>query len=177
MSLTLGIDIDSYAIHVCAMPGDGGPPTVVTRALRKKGDTEHQAIGSVNLALASAVNGIRETLPLPGIGGVWIERGYGTSRKADFILGCIYGAVVVACGHVLPGIAVRPMPASQWKKQVTAVVGIRTKQGVAGNGNASKAMANAACTEIWKNAWPLAIIPTDPNQLDAFGVAIAASTL
>jgi stage V sporulation protein SpoVS len=192
MSLTLGVDIDSYAIHVCAIPGDGGPPTAVTHAIRKKGDSEHQAIGNVAYALAASLKDIRDArrggpflLP-PGatlveipeaIEGVWIERGYGSSRRADFILGCIYGAVIVACGHVLPGVAVRPMKASDWKKQVTAVVGVRTKTGTAGNGNAPKAMANAACTEIWQNAWPLAIVPTDPNQLDAFGVALAASTL
>lgn len=174
--LTLGVDIDSYAIHVCAIPAGGGPPTAVSHGIRKKGDDEHRAIGAVSFAFASAVHAIRSSYPEP-VGGVWVERGYGANRNADFILGCIYGAVIVASGHALPGVAVRQMKASQWKRHVTGERGVVTKKGGVGNGNAAKALANTVCTEIWLERWPDVYPPVDPNQLDAFGVAYAAAAL
>lgn len=190
--LTLGVDIDSYAIHVCAIPADGGPPTAVSHGIRKKGDDEHRAIGAVSFAFATAVNQIRRSFPStpytagdgtvvgymhPTVDGVWVERGYGANRNADFILGCIYGAVIVASGHALPGVAVRQMKASQWKRHVTGERGVVTKKGGVGNGNAPKALANTVCTEIWLERWPAVYPPVDPNQLDAFGVALTATTL
>lgn len=190
MSIVLGVDIDSYAIHVCAVPTDGGVPAVVSSALRKRGDDEHKAITAVASALGRAVVDIRALRPQAvmvggggtmvaiqqeDIGGVWVERGYGSSRRADFILGCIYGAVIVAAGHVLPGVAVRQMAVSTWKRSVTGACGIRTQAGMLGNGNVKKEVANQCCRQMWEAAWPLAIIPSDPNQLDAFGIAYTAS--
>ncbi len=184
MALTLGIDYDSYGLHVCALPDDGGPPVVVTAKLRKKGDDEHRAIQAVGAALSQSMEEIRHLLlytPVKGGGGTtaprarpreaWIERGFGSSRKADFVLGAIYGATIAAATSVLPGVAVRPLLLSTWKRAVTAECGITTKAGAPGNSMVKKPVANACATQIWSDLWPLAIVPTDPNHLDAFSVA------
>lgn len=175
MNLTLGIDIDSYALHVCGLPDDGGPPVTAHATLRRKGDDEHRAIQQVAAALGNAARDIRALLDGDvKCRDVWIERGFGASRRADFVLGAIFGATIVACGHILPGAAARPMLAADWKREVTGTVGITTKTGGRGNGNVTKPVANDACLRIWRERWPLSIVPTDPNLLDAFGVAYAA---
>lgn len=190
--LTLGIDFDSYALHVCGLPDDGGPPVVQSEPIRKRGDDEHRAMMTVAQALAVATNKIGMQIPVMSvIGGggtvvaqprvaissVWIERGYGASRRADFVLGAIYGATFIAVAHVLPGVPARPMQARDWKRDLTGEMGITTKTGGRGNGNVKKEVANACARELWEREWPLAIIPTDPNQLDAFSIAWAASRL
>jgi hypothetical protein len=177
VSLTLGIDFDSYGLHVCALPDDGGPPVVVTAKLRKKGDGEHQAIQAVGAALANAVERVRVLhdgrFTPPNVGEAWIERGFGASRRADFVLGAIYGATIAASTSVLPGTAMRPLLAADWKRDITGECGITTKTGGRGNGNVKKEIANQCATQIWSDTWPLSIVPTDPNHLDAFSVAWA----
>lgn len=190
MTLTLGLDFDSYGLHVCALPSDGGPPVVVTSKLRKKGDDEHRAIQTVGSALANAVEELRRLLlytPVAGGGGTtvaqgtpkieeaWIERGFGASRKADFVLGAIYGATIAVSTSVLPGVAVRPILLSTWKREVTAECGMFTKAGAPGNSMVKKPIANACASQIWSDTWPLSIVPTDPNHLDAFSVAFAGT--
>lgn len=191
MTLTVGIDFDSYGLHVCALPVDGGPPVVVTSPLRKRGgrDDEHRAIQACGMSLSAALAQIYEVTPgdraaaltvqaglkRPRIESAWIERGFGSSRKADFILGAIYGATIAAAAQLIGYVPMRPMLASSWKREVTGEVGITTKAGGRGNGNAKKDLANACCLEIWRDRWPLAIAPGDPNQLDAFGVAWAGA--
>ncbi len=178
--MVIGVDIDSYHLHLCGISGDE-PPRVVSVPLRKRGDDEHSAVLAVATSFAVGARTIRDDPVVSNLAAmlpvesVWVERGYGPNRNADFVLGAIYGATFIAAHNTLPNAAVRPMLASSWKKHVTAETGITTKGGGAGNGNASKLMANRACMDIWHARWPLAIIPTDPNQLDAFGVALAGA--
>lgn len=177
MSLTIGIDFDSYALHVCGLPDDGGPPCEVSASIRKRGDDEHRAFTMVASAFASATRHIRDTTGIEAVSGVWIERGYGASRKADFVLGAIYGATFVAVGHVLPGVAARPLLAADWKRDVTGEMGITTKTGGRGNGNVKKEVANDCARQLWQREWPFTIVPTDPNLLDSFSIAWAGSRL
>lgn len=172
MTLTVGVDFDSYRLHLCGLPNDGGPPLVEQAQLRRKGDDELVAIQSVSGALAGAIHRLRQQRPAAldqdkpeGVSGIWIERGYGTSRKADFILGAIYGATIATGNHACPGVSIRPVNAARWKQHLGCA------------GNCAKPVANAQAAILWRATWPLAIIPTDPNVLDAFSIAHYAATL
>lgn len=167
MSLVIGCDFDSYRLHLCGLPTDGGAPLVEQVQLRRKGDDEIVAIQAVSSALGGAVHRLRQQRnpeSPEAVDSVWIERGFGASRKADFILGCIYGATIATGNHACRQ-SIRPVMASDWKRHL----------GVAGN--AKKEVANARAALLWRTRWPLAIIPSDPNVLDAFAIAHFAATL
>lgn len=168
MSLTIGCDFDSYRLHLCGLPNDGGPPLVEQATLRRSKDDELVAIQSVSGALAGAIHRLRQQRnpEVPeSVSGIWIERGYGSSRKADFILGAIYGATIATGNHACPGVSIRPVNAARWKQHLGCP------------GNCRKDLANAQAAILWRASWPLAIIPTDPNVLDAFSIAHYAATL
>lgn len=172
----IGIDFSSYWLDACLVErADGGPVRRVRWArerLRKdRGESEEVAITNVRHALWACL----ATLTL-GDADVYIERGYGASRRADFLLGCIYGALVAAVGS--GRMAWHSMPRAEWVRDVTATQGIVTKKGTPGNGNAPKAVANECCREILRGLYPMVVVDVadlGPDALDAFGVAYAGS--
>jgi hypothetical protein len=158
----LGIDPDSWKLTLCNL----GPNLIEwqTAPLRSRGESLFDAIQTVAPALSLAVS--RLSAPPDE---VYIERGRGMFRTADFELGAIYGAVAVAVRRTLPNAHIETVPLSDWKKAVTAEVGIKTAKGIPGNANAKKEIANAACLEILQNLG-LSHDGLSADQLDAFGI-------
>lgn len=165
--MKLGIDPDSWKLTLCSL----GPNLIEwqTAPIRSRGESLFDAIQGVAPALSLAVSRLSERPEM-----VYIERGRGQHRSADFELGAIYGAVVVAIRRVLPNAHIEGVPLHEWKKAVTAEIGIVTMKGVPGNGNAPKEVANAACLEILQNLG-LSHGGLSADQLDAFGIVWAAS--
>jgi hypothetical protein len=163
----LGIDIDTWKLTLCALDGPYVHPSVVafeTAKIRQRGDSFFDAIQGVAPALSLAVS------RLPGTPEeVYIERGRGAHRAGEYELGAIYGATAVAVRRAIPNAHVETVPLHEWKKAVTAAVGITTKAGVPGNGNAKKPEANAACLEILQNLG-LTHGGLSADELDAFGI-------
>jgi hypothetical protein len=166
----LGIDTDTWKLTLCSISGWEEPEIVEwqTAPLRNRGDSLFDAIQGVASALSLAVSRLSSAPD-----EVYIERGRGQHRTADFELGAIYGATAVAVRRVLPNAFIETVPLHDWKKRVTAAVGITTVKGVPGNGNAPKAVANAACLEILQG---LGITHggLSADQLDAFGIVWSA---
>lgn len=185
--IVVGIDYDSYKATLVALPLEGSIARVRTSVVTfRKASQSGEAAALV--ALASVRAGILHELTEGGgvcdftLGAelddirpdvVWIERGFGMSRRADFILGAYFGAIYSATAGECPTNA---MEAREWKRTVTAVSGIgRTVKG-AGNPNAKKEIANEACrallelAEVDGSDWT-------PDALDAFGVAYTARKL
>lgn len=155
--MVVGIDYDTHALYLCAYtPGDD--PALATARLRSSRDSNAlEAIGNVPSALGRALDTIHN-----GHADLWVERGRGANRNADWILGAIAGAVIATYPRLNGGSA-RLIDANQWK----ATIGAR--------GN-TKAAANHAATLQWSSRHPHLNPPTDPNLLDAYGIALAAST-
>jgi hypothetical protein len=107
---------------------------------------------------------------------VWfLERGFGASRRSDFIMGAFTGAVFVSLSS-MPADAVNLMEAREWKSAVTEVSGIgRTKDG-RGNGNAKKEIANEAVKALLLLEG-IETVDWTPDQLDAAGIAFAGRRL
>lgn len=97
----------------------------------------------------------------------FIERGYGQSRRSDWMLGAFFAAIYIAACEFGP---VNPMDLREWKQAVTKVAGIGLTAKGDGNGNAKKEVANEATRAL------LALVEVDgtawtPDELDAYGIA------
>lgn len=171
--MRLGIDPDSWKLTLCLLGPTVEEPSVVafeTATIRTRGESLFDAIQGVAPTLALAIS----RLPAQPK-HVYIERGRGMFRSADFELGAIYGATVVALRRSLPNASIKSVPLSDWKKAVTAAVGITTAKGVPGNGNAKKEVANAACLEILQDLG-LSHGGLSADELDAFGIVWSQSS-
>jgi len=165
----VGIDIDSWKLTLCGIEVTEETPLVEwqQKALRVKKQSLFDAIQGVMSALALAISEFDFEVQ-----EVYIERGRGLFRTADFELGAIYGATIVGIKRLLPNAYVGSITTQKWKKLVTGHTGTFTKAGVPGNGNAPKAEANAACRELLGR---MGFTVTDagslsPDHLDAFGI-------
>lgn len=157
--MLIGVDYDTNDIYLCAYEPDE-TPVLVTCALRTRRNSDlMEAIGNVPTALAIGLQRIRLQTDITDA-TMWVERGRGPNRNADWALGAIAGAIISAYPRINRG-AARLMDANQWK----AAIGTR--------GN-TKAAANLAATLQWRSRHPATNPPTNPNQLDAYGIAIAA---
>ena len=167
-----GVDADTTKLVVCLLSGE--PPAAptdvnwLTAVLRDARGTFVHACQAAPSALALALAGIR-------IDEAYVERAWGNERRSDFPLGAIFGATTIALANVSPGCHVEEMPAHQWKKTVTAAVGLTTKKGDPGLGNAPKPVANEACRRILRDH-NVDSVGLTPDQLDAFGIAYAGWT-
>lgn len=146
------------------------------------GDDEFAAIGNVRTAtafgLAQLADGIGAARgSLGAIDAAFVERGYGQSRRADFVLGAIYGSLTVSLDSLLTSASVHSVTTQEWKRAVTAECGIETKDGRPGNGQVPKSKANECVREILGRYWPGREFPDDPDSLDAFGIAFGGGTL
>lgn len=174
--MIVGVDYSSYEAALVALPLDGSiakvqKATATFRPARASGeDAALEALGEVRPRMLDAL--IRLGVVLydqstePSV--IWIERGFGASRRADFILGAFFGAIFAACRDF--GLIVNPLEAREWKREITAAAGIgMVKDGTRGNPNAKKEIANEACRgllvlgEVDGADWT-------PDELDAFGV-------
>ena len=157
---TVGVDFDTKAVYACAVHPHHPPVWAQASLVSKLASGNAASLAAVPTAMAS----IRDQLAT-GIGvegripaDAWFERGRGMSRKGDWILGAVCGALMCTWPRVGTG-APRLLETADWKKQMGAP------------GNSAKAIANAATALHLRHAWPLALVPTDHNQLDAYAIA------
>lgn len=167
--MRVGIDLDTWKLTLCAI--DAPEPSVVLFAqesLRKRGQSLFDAVQGIPFALSQAFAQLDVH-----VNQVYIERGRGMFRTADFELGAIWGATALAVRRQYPDVFVESVTVSEWKKLVTAHTGVVTKTGVPGNGNAPKALANESCVTLLGR---LGIIDPGltPDHLDAFGIVWSA---
>lgn len=179
--MIVGVDYSSYEATVVAMYLDRSIGCARS-AVASFRPASHSGEDAAIAALAQVRPAMAGALAFVGVSSaddiaesvIWIERGFGMSRRADFILGAYFAAIYAACHDF--GLIVNPMEAREWKRTVTAVSGIgRTAKG-AGNPNAKKEIANEACRAILELA---EVDGSDwtPDALDAFGVAYTARKL
>lgn len=166
--MRLGIDIDTWKLTLCV----SGPTVVMFEQapLRSKGQSLFDAIQGVAPSLGLALNrlGLER-----GIEEVYIERGFGMFRKADFDLGAIYGATAVACRRLMPNVHIETVEVREWKRAVTAAVGITTKRGQPGNANANKVVANSSCRTLLLTRGLRDVEKLSADHLDAFGIVFS----
>ena len=172
MSDLVGVDIDTWKLTLCAWNGGSYRPRFATAPLRRRSaESLLDAIRQTAAALARTV----PLLQLERTVEFYVERGRGQHRTADFDLGAIYGSTVVALARVCPGAHVSDMEVPEWKRAVTAAVGMQTKRGVPGLGNVPKEVANDVCRRILVDLLPQAErLELTADQLDAFGLVYAA---
>ena len=161
--MVCGIDFDTNAIYLCVYPTvrDGihpPQPALVPVALRSRGGDLREAIVAVPSALAFAIqrgNVVTGT-------DVYVERGTGRARTGDWPLGAIAGAIMATWPRLVQGSA-RIVTTADWKKNLGAP------------GNCNKQTANTYATLHWRAHFDTPP-PTDHNHLDAYGIAVYAST-
>jgi hypothetical protein len=177
VSLVVGIDYDSYKATLCAINLEGRwrPRFAEARFRKDRQSGDDEAILAVGQVGARTLGSIADLSADLSSTVVWIERGYGHSRRADWILGAFFGSIYATCA-AMPIAAVNPMNAAEWKRLVTSRSGIGVTKKGTGNGNAKKEIANEATRallileEIDGAEWT-------PDQLDAFAVALTGRVL
>lgn len=150
---TIGIDFDSHAIYLVAV-GDH-PPVYSKQQIRPKGGSAIDAAAAVGPALRRAFDNL--VVYCDDADG-WIEHGRGASRRADWTLGLIAGAIISNWATVSRG-SIRVTESSPARHAVGAP------------GNCSKPTWNRYSRLHWEAFHPLAVIPDDPNLLDAYAIA------
>lgn len=154
----IGCDFDSYGIYLCRVT-DGEPPRTYHGRLRAASGDVYEAIQAAPTILVMGIASIAGDGPVD----TWVERATGMSRKADWTLGAIFGAIMATWPRVYPGHSIRVMPAPDWKRAL----------GVPGN--CKKAVANDRARLLWQHDHPTLEPPEDHNMLDAYSIAYAGS--
>lgn len=155
----IGIDFDSFGIYMCRIRPGEAPRTYAGRLRTDKGDV-YQAIQAAPTIL---VMGIASMITELAEVDTWVERATGMSRKADWTLGAIFGAIMATWPRAFPGASIRVMPAADWKRAIGVT------------GNCKKQIANERATLLWQDAYPAHVPPTDHNMLDAYSIAYAGA--
>lgn len=155
----IGCDFDSYAIYLCRVT-EGEPPRTYSGRLRSPSGDVYQAIQTVPTVI---VMGVATLAPEGDLVCTWIERATGMSRKADWTLGAIFGAIMATWPRVYPGHRIRVMAAADWKRAL----------GVPGN--CKKTLANDRARLLWQHDHPTTPAPEDHNMLDAYSIAYTGS--
>jgi hypothetical protein len=138
----VGIDYSTYFAHLCLL-GDAGPSWRVAtfRPVRESGEaSSHRAMTRAGLEIRLALG---DYLALGDEPTFAIERGYGQSRRADFVLGAFYGVIVSSLSSAFPTGRVIAVEARDWKKAISASCGVKTKTGSPGNATLKKGLAHA----------------------------------
>ena len=161
--MRMGVDLDTWKLTLCVIDAD--QIGFETCPLRERNHSLFDAIQGVAPSLSLAIDRLGA---VPD--EVYIERGRGQHRKGEYELGAIYGATAVAVRRIIPNAHVETVPLSDWKRAVTAAIGITTMKGVPGNGNAPKAVANEACRTILSRDGFEEPGRLSPDELDAFGI-------
>lgn len=178
--MIVGIDFDTYKITLCALPHEA-PETALMAQIRLRKDRES---GDAHLwaALPGLFVGLRSSPTVMRILGgadiVFVERGFGGSRRSDYTLGAVFGALLATLPLLVPhGRPVNPISLQEWKKIVTKDAGIGLTAKGEGNGNAPKPVANAAVRALASEAWLVDVENWSEDVCDAYGIAYAGRSL
>lgn len=154
--MIVGIDYDSFGIYVARLSFDEALDHDVTGAFVRfdsfvfRGRREQRA--DFAFPAVTRIPGMLAQLGVPQL--VFVERGTGQSRRADFTLGRVQGAIVATFASWQSAPSVNELLASEWKKELT------------GNGNASKAEAHEALGLRFAGS-----LPRDENMRDVLAIA------
>lgn len=172
--MIVGVDFSTYDACLVGLPlepADGEQPIVETVVFRKKhrsgDDAAIEALKNVRTMLLSSQLLWRAKM-------AFVERGFGASRRADFIMGAFFGVILTTLSTNVP--AANVMTGAEWKREVSAACGVRTKTGRKGNGNLSKEEAHGYVHEVAYN-YGHDIIGYGPDALDAYAISLVGRWL
>lgn len=171
----LGVDYSTYEATLCLLPFDGEQPLFAQPRFRKN---HHSGADHAWDALGRVLSELRHELVYATVmraSVIWIERGFGQSRRADFALGAFYGALRVGF-QVVTAAPVNSMDLREWKREVTAEAFPELWRGK-GNGNVKKELANEACRQIAATAGVADVEGWSPDMCDAYGIAFSGRLL
>lgn len=103
----------------------------------------------------------------------FIERGWGASRKADYMMGAFFGTTFSALAVKAP---TNVMNAQEWKKKISAACGVKTRDGSPGRGDLSKEDAHVYVQEVAR-AQGHDLRGYGPDALDAYAIALSGRWL
>lgn len=179
--IVLGVDYDTHKATLCALEFDGGQPRMQVARFRKDSatgeDSSIKALGVVGPTILNALDlfglGVIDAGSVTVGSVAWLERGYGSSRQSDWVMGAFFGAIYAALEPVM---FVNPLDLREWKRLVTKETGIGLTVKGEGNGNAKKPVANEATRALLTDA---GVDSTDwtADALDAYAVAWAGRRL
>jgi hypothetical protein len=164
--MVVGVDYDTFKATLCALPFERLDPPILLQARwrpNSKGGDALEHLGAVPEALGIV-------LPcLPDEPHVYfVERGFGMSRRSDFLLGAFLGAILA---ELRRGASANMVDLREWKSEVTERAGVGLTAKGRGNGNAKKEIANEACRVLLATLWGFDAGVWTPDELDAFGIA------
>jgi hypothetical protein len=165
----VGVDFDTYKATLVGLPlCGGGSPVLDTVVFRKRpGDDEaYEALTRVRTLLLAS--------PLYHLANVFfIERGWGASRKADYMMGAFFGATFSALTTQAPTNVVN---AQEWKKRISAACGVVTRDGSPGRGDLKKEEAHVYVQKVAAAAGH-DISQYGPDARDAYAIAMTGKWL
>lgn len=172
--MIVGIDFDTYKAALCLL-WPAGPEFRIAAFRPASASGEAAAfralVGAglaVRLALGTSVADDPAAEPV-----FVVERGFGSSRRADFALGAFYGVIVATLAQHYPRGRVVSMTPAEWKKATSAACGVETRAGGRGNGALKKDVAHVYVRRVLAESGvgddDLAGRPSD--ILDAFALA------
>lgn len=169
--MVIGVDYSSYEAVLCGLPfpipalSDQPELEVIRfRPASKSGDDAAIA------ALKTVDAAIRSSELLRQADVVWVERGFGASRRADFILGAYFGAILSATSSWLTEASVNPLEAQEWKREISASCGVTTKGGRPGNGQLKKEVAHEYVRQVAARCRHN-LDEFGPDALDAYAIS------
>lgn len=172
--MIVGIDISSYDAVLVGLPyprralaDQPVVETVVFRPRSRPGEDEAFA------AMKTVRSALLQSKLFHEADVFWVERGFGASRKADFLLGAFFGLILAACAGAA---TTNPMEAREWKREISASCGVTTKAGKAGNANLTKDAAHVYVRQV---ATKLGhdVAGFNGDQLDAYAIAVVGRWL
>jgi hypothetical protein len=165
----VGVDFDTYKATMVGLPlRGGGKPVLDTVVFRKRpgDDAAYEALTRVRtLLLASPLYHLADLF--------FIERGWGASRKADYMMGAFFGITFSALAGSAP---TNVMNAQEWKKRISAACGVMTRDGSPGRGDLKKEEAHLYVQEV-ASAQGHDLRGYGPDALDAYAIALTGRWL
>lgn len=117
--MILGIDPDTYKLTIVGIadePVDNETPIGWTVPIRPKKDTGWEALLMALRKLEPAL--LASECPWKSASSIWIERAWGMSRKADYVLGCVVGALFATL-PIICDAEVNYVSLFEWREAVT----------------------------------------------------------
>lgn len=165
-----GIDADTYSVTVAIIrdePIEEVEAACVHRIVLRKASRSGEMAGLLALRELEPLL-VASAVPWGELATVWIERGFGGSRRSDYALGAVAGALLAVIPCIAGTAEVNPIGLGEWRKAVT------------GNGNARTDDVTEAL--IARRVLPPATygpggMTHDKDEVDATGIAVAGRTI
>jgi hypothetical protein len=169
--MIVGCDFDTYKVTFVGLPHEkDGWPTMETVLFRKPGQSgDDAAIEALKTARVMLLqSGLYHKADV-----FFVERGFGASRRSDYLMGAFFGVIMSTCSQAAP---TNVMHGGEWKKAISADCGVMTKGGSPGNATLKKEQAHVYVREV---AAKLGhdLTGYGPDALDAYAMAVVGRWL